>query len=75
MKRKTVNSLQLCSIGYNAELKVLEVEFLDHSVIQYSDFSIEAYIELTLVNGFDEQYFRQHVFGKYKETLVLPANH
>ncbi len=75
MERYTVNSLQVCSIGYDAKLKVLEVEFPDHSVIQYLDFSIEAYIELMLVNGFDEQYFRQHVFGKYKENLVLQANH
>lgn len=38
MERYTVNSLQVCSIGYDAKLKVLEVEFPDHSVIQYLDF-------------------------------------
>ena len=75
MKRNPVIANTVVSVGYDAELKVLEVEFRDHSVIQYSDFSIEAYIELKLVNGFDEQYFRQHVYGKYRETLVFQASH
>ncbi len=74
MKRNPVIANTVVSVGYDAELKVLEVEFRDHSVIQYLDFSIEAYIELELVNGFDEQFFRQHVYGKYKENLVLQAN-
>ena len=75
MERIPVKANTVISVGYDANLKILEVEFLDHSVIQYLDFSIEAYIELKLVNGFDEQYFRQYVCGKYKESLVLQANH
>ncbi len=44
MERLPVKANAVISVGYDAKLKVLEVEFLDHSVIQYIDFSIEAYI-------------------------------
>jgi hypothetical protein len=37
MQRRTVSSTNIASIGYDAEHKILEVEFLDRSIYQYFD--------------------------------------
>lgn len=35
MKRMFVSSSNLASVGYDADQRVLEIEFLNHSVYQY----------------------------------------
>lgn len=75
MKRNLVSANSIISVGYDANVKVLEVEFRDGSIVQYLDFSIDGYIELMLVDGFNEVYFSDHVRGKYTQNLVRQAKH
>ena len=46
IKRKPVKSSNLKSIGYDSSLKVLEVEFLNGALYQYSDVPADAFMEL-----------------------------
>ena len=43
MDREPVASSNIASIGYNADEKVLEVEFLDGSIYHYFDISLEVH--------------------------------
>ena len=43
MERKKVNSSSIHSIGYDERSRVLEVEFSDGKVIQYSNVSAEIH--------------------------------
>ena len=59
MKRVSIQSGELLSVGYNAELQVLEVEFIDHSVYQLVRVSAEVYTALmNLPNQYE--YFLCH---------------
>lgn len=49
MKRLPVNSSNINSIGYDDELKVLEIEFEDCSIYQY--FSVPSYEYNNLISA------------------------
>ncbi len=44
MKREKVKSTAMRSVGYNADLQVLEVEFPDKDVYRYSNLPLEVYV-------------------------------
>ena len=64
MQRTIVNTKTVIAISYDAEFKVLEVEFRDGRILRYSEISIEVYTLLLLVQGFDEEYFYQNIYSK-----------
>ena len=43
MKRVVVNSEELLSVGYDAELQVLEIEFSDHKIYQFISVTSDVY--------------------------------
>lgn len=51
MKRTPVDSSQIASIGYDAEEKVLEVEFNNKAVYAYSDVPKAVFDELLLADS------------------------
>ncbi|GGD17704.1 KTSC domain-containing protein [Flavobacterium orientale] len=46
MERKSVRSSNLVSIGYDVNNKILEIEFHNGGVYQYSNVSFDVYEEL-----------------------------
>ena len=63
-KRVSIQSGELLSVGYNNELQVLEVEFIDHSVYQLVKVSAEVYA--ALMNAPDKyEYFIANIDTKY----------
>ena len=65
MERKFVNSRKIVSVGYDMSIEVLEVEFQDGSIYQYSEISLEVYLAFMIVQGFSEEYFYHDIQGKY----------
>jgi hypothetical protein len=43
MKRTAVSSSNLASVGYDADAKILEIEFLDRSIYQYFNVPVTVY--------------------------------
>ena len=64
MKRIPIQSGELISIGYDAELQILEIEFSDHDVYQFVEVSAEIYS--AFMNASDlYQYFKAHIDAKF----------
>ena len=64
MKRILVNSEELLSVGYDAELQVLEVEFSDKNVYQLVNVSADVYA--SLMNAPNQyEYFMAHIDTKF----------
>ncbi len=75
MQRKIINSKTIVSFAYDTKANVLEVEFKDGSVYQYSEISVELFLAVAVVNNyFDEDYFMKNVQGKYPRVLVSRSN-
>ena len=64
MKRIAVNSDELLSIGYNAELQVLEVEFSNHRIYQFVRVSAAVYAALISASNITE-YFKANISENY----------
>ena len=64
MKRTAINSGKLLSVGYDAELQVLEVEFTDNNVYQLIHVSAEVYA--ALMNAPNKyEYFMANIEANY----------
>lgn len=67
MQRQAVNSGELLSVGYDAELQVLEVEFADHSVYQLMNVTVEVYASLMSADdqyGYFDKFIRWEYAGQ-----------
>lgn len=71
MKRIAVNSGDLLSIGYNADLQLLEVEFLDGSIYQFVRVSTEVYASLMRAEVI-HSYFYAEIADIYANQRVFP---
>lgn len=60
MKRQSVESSNLASVGYDAENEILEVEFKHGGVYQYFEVSKNVYEELMNANSHG-QYFDRNI--------------
>ncbi len=65
MKRKSVNSSNLSSIGYDSENEILEIEFNHGGIYQYFDVPEEVYEELMSANSHG-QYFAANIRNDYE---------
>ena len=64
MKRILVQSVELLSIGYDAELHILEAELTDGSVYQFVSVAVEVYAALIQSpNTWD--YFKENIMEKF----------
>ena len=64
MKRIPIKSGELLSVGYDAEMHILEVELINHDIYQFVQISAEVYAALTNApNQYD--YFKAHIDTKF----------
>ena len=70
MQREIVNTETIASVGYDAKVHVLEVEFKDHSVFQIFGISVELYNFLCFGGMFNEEYFILHIFDTFLRSRV-----
>ena len=69
MQRTAVNSDKILSIGYNAELQVLEIEFADKRVYQFVRVSTEVYA--SLINAPDKySYYLAHIMNEFAGQCI-----
>jgi hypothetical protein len=69
MDRILVNSSNIITIGYNADSKILEVEFRTGKVYQYEDVPEDIYQELMAASS-KGQFFHDNVMNQYNFTEV-----
>lgn len=67
--RNNVSSSNITSMGYNAILKVLAVEYLNGGVYQYFDVPQHVYDELMSASSHG-QYLNQNIKGHYRYSKV-----
>jgi hypothetical protein len=73
MERHHVNSSALQSVGYDPELKILELEFRDNGGLwQYHSFSAANYKKFRNAESLGH-YFVTKIKGKYPEKKVEPT--
>ena len=65
MKRKTISSSNIKSIGYNVEYKILEIEFHSKAVYGYLNVDSKTVVELLLADSVGK-YFASNVKNKFK---------
>ncbi|MCK9399180.1 MAG: KTSC domain-containing protein [Bacteroidales bacterium] len=65
MKRESVSSSNLASVGYDADKKILEIEFNHGGVYQYFDVPKEVYDELMNADSLGS-YFYHNIRDDYK---------
>ena len=72
MKRNPVIANAVVSVGYDAELKVLEVEFRDPNIgiYQFREVSVSLYEFLFAGDSFNEKYFIENIQGKFLTQRV-----
>jgi hypothetical protein len=64
MKRVPVSSSSLRSVGYDDAAAILEVEFVDGGVYEYSNAPAKEYVNLMSASSIGS-YFAKHVKGGY----------
>ena len=69
MKRQTVNSSNIDSIGYGESSEILEIEFLSGGIYQYLEVPMYIYEELMDADSHGK-YFAAYIKNKY-ETVRL----
>lgn len=69
MIRQHVISSDLAAVGYDADTRVLEIEFLDGSVYQYSPVPMSTHQGLmgALSHG---RYFHAHIRGRFSDVRI-----
>lgn len=75
MDREVVVSVSVRAVGYDRDASLLEIEFCDSSVFQYSEVPEEVYKGLMDSLGLnlektDLQYFSKNINGHYKRKVV-----
>ena len=69
MKRESVTSSSIASIGYDESSETLEIEFLNGNVYQYFDVPKRDYDGLMSASS-NGQYLNQNIKGNYRFSKV-----
>ena len=64
MKRKTVKSSNIKSVGYDIRNKILEIEFNNGAVYHYKDVGVITTLEFIFAESLG-QHFAKNIKGKY----------
>ena len=70
MQRTNVDSSNIVSIGYDASIQALEIEFYSNSVYQYSNVPQHVYDEIMAADSHGK-YLNNHIKNKYSYRRVL----
>lgn len=69
MHRQAVNSSNICSIGYDSDLAVLEVEFKSGDVYQYFNLPDSLYQRFLQASSYG-QFLNDHIRYNYRYQKV-----
>lgn len=69
MNRTPVSSSNLSSVGYNKNSRILEIEFNDGRVYQYSNVPTSIYEGLMAASSHGK-YFHRHIRDVYQYTQI-----
>jgi hypothetical protein len=69
MQRRDVASSMIRSIGHDADISVLEIEFLNGTIWQYFDFSENSWHEFIAADSHGK-YFRANIKGSFRDGQV-----
>jgi hypothetical protein len=69
MNRESVQSSMIASLGYDANISTLEVEFNSGAVWQYYEVSETVYYDM-LNSGSLGKFFHSNIKGQYREAQV-----
>lgn len=69
MKRQSVESSNIASIGYDEASQTLEIEFLNGGVYQYFDVPKQVYEDMMSASSHG-QYLAQSIKGNYRYSKV-----
>ncbi|MBK8983158.1 MAG: KTSC domain-containing protein [Ignavibacteria bacterium] len=69
MNRESVQSSMIASLGYDANISTLEVEFNSGAVWQYYDVPESIYYDL-MNSGSQGKFFHSNIKGQYNEAQV-----
>ncbi len=69
MNRKRIWASKLSAVGYQEETQVLEIEFFDGAIYQYTKVPKHIYQALMITSAQDI-YFEQCIKGKYSENYL-----
>lgn len=69
MPRERVNSSSIASVGYAADQRLLDVEFVKGSVYRYFDVPSDAHGALMAAESLGA-HFNRHIRGCYRYALV-----
>lgn len=69
VQRHKVESSDISSIGYDADVRVLEVEFVSRAVYQYANVPENVYTEL-MQAGSKGQYFNKYIRDQYQSSKL-----
>ena len=69
MERRRVKSSNLRAVGYDPELEILEVEFLETGVYQYSGVPSHVYERLLMVMS-KGRYFNDHIRDHFRSERM-----
>jgi hypothetical protein len=72
MNRTLVTSSNVASVGYDPELKVLEIEFKNQSVYQYADVPPEKYDGMLHAESVGK-FLNSEIKGTYEYTKIKDA--
>ena len=65
MKRKTVKSSNIKSVGYNMEKKILELEFNSNAIYHYKDVDTRTVVGFIFAESLGK-YFSSNIKGKFE---------
>lgn len=69
MRRQSVDSSNIASIGYDEASQTLEIEFLNGGVYQYFDVPKQIHNSIMAADS-QGQYLAQNIKGRYRYTKV-----
>ena len=69
MDRKNIESSMISSIGYDAVISILEIEFKSGPVWQYFDFPEPVWYEFEASDS-KGKFFHREIKGQYSESQV-----
>ncbi len=71
IRRESVDSTAIATIGYSKKLRALEIEFVNGAIYRYFEVPISSYREL-LASDSKARFYDRRIRGKYRSVHVKP---
>ena len=70
MKRHSIDSAEMVSVGYDKDSKILEIEFPGKRIYQYEDVPEEAYKNLMDSAEMSDRFFAKYIQYEYEYSRI-----